>query len=41
VLVLSVNYAAGTPILVGVSVKFVGFNTRPLDANVLVQYRRQ
>lgn len=36
---LAVNYSAGTPILVGVSVRAVGCNTRPQDANVLVQYK--
>jgi hypothetical protein len=36
---LSVNYSAGVPINVGVSVRAVGCGTRPQDANVLVQYK--
>jgi hypothetical protein len=36
---LAVNYSAGTPILVGVSIKAVGCATRPQNANVLVQYK--
>ena len=35
---LAVNYSAGTPILVGVSIRAVGCGTRPQNANVLVQY---
>ena len=38
---ISVNYAAGVPITIGVSTKMVGCNTRPQDANVTVQYKGQ
>jgi len=38
---LSVNYAAGVPITVGVSVAAAGCKTSPQNANVLVQYKRQ
>jgi hypothetical protein len=36
---LTVNYSAGTPILVGLSIRAVGCGTRPQNANVLVQYK--
>jgi hypothetical protein len=36
---LAVNYSAGTPILVGVSIRAIGCGTRPQNANVLVQYK--
>ncbi|HWW87355.1 MAG TPA: choice-of-anchor tandem repeat GloVer-containing protein, partial [Vicinamibacterales bacterium] len=36
---LAVDYSAGTPITVGISTRAVGCNTRPQDANVLVQYK--
>jgi hypothetical protein len=36
---LAVNYAAGVPISVVVSTRAVGCDTRPQNANVLVQYK--
>ena len=36
---LAVNYTAGTPITVGISVRANGCGTRPQDANVVVQYK--
>jgi hypothetical protein len=36
---LAVNYAAGTPILVGLGIRAVGCGTKPQNANVLVQYK--
>ena len=36
---LAVNYSAGTVLTVGISTKAAGCNTRPQDANVLVQYK--
>jgi hypothetical protein len=36
---LAVNYTAGTPITVGVSIRAAGCGTRPQDANVIVQYK--
>ena len=36
---LAVNYSAGAPILVGVSIRALGCATRPQNANVLVQYK--
>jgi hypothetical protein len=38
---LAVNYSAGRPILVGLSIRAVGCGTRPQNANVLVQYKGQ
>jgi Collagen triple helix repeat (20 copies) len=38
---LAVNYSAGRPILVGLSIRAVGCNTKPQNANVLVQYKGQ
>ena len=38
---LAVNYSAGTPILVALSIRAVGCSTKPQNANVLVQYKGQ
>ena len=38
---LAVNYSAGRPILLGLSIRAVGCSTRPQNANVLVQYKGQ
>lgn len=36
---LALDYSAGTPILVGVSIRAAGCGTKPQNANVLVQYK--
>jgi hypothetical protein len=36
---LSLNYAAGMPVQVGVSIKAAGCGSKPQDANVVVQYK--
>jgi hypothetical protein len=36
---LAIDFVAGRPILVGVSIRATGCSTRPQDANVLVQYK--